>query len=63
MCAQRGLTAATLMRVYGFAPDLLTGLVRDGLAEAAAGTLMRGSRTVHVARVRITNAGRKAIAG
>ena len=56
--APRGLTAVALMRVYGFTSDLLTGLVRDGLAEVVTGTARAGGRTIQVDRVRITEAGR-----
>ena len=59
--APRGLTAVALMRVYGFTSDLLTGLVRDGLAEVVTGTARAGGRTMQVGRVRITSAGRRAI--
>ncbi len=61
--APRGLTEATLLRVHGFTFELLDGLVHDGLAEVATGTVMRGSRTIEVTRVRITDAGRRAIGG
>jgi hypothetical protein len=61
--APRGLTAVALMRVYGFTSDLLTGLVRDGLAEVVTGTARAGGRTIQVDRVRITEAGRDALAG
>jgi hypothetical protein len=61
--AQRGLTKAALLRVHGFTFELLNGLVHDGLDEAATGTVMRGSRTVEVTRVRVTAAGRDALAG
>jgi len=60
--AQRGLTEATLLRVHGFTSDLLTGLVRDGLAEVVTGTVRAGGRTIEVVRVRITAAGRDALA-
>jgi hypothetical protein len=61
--AERGLTEATLLRAHGFTFELLNGLVHDGLAELATGTVMRGSRTIEVTRMRITNAGRQAIGG
>jgi hypothetical protein len=61
--APRGLTALTLMRVYGITSDLLTGLVRDGFVEVVTGTARVGGRTIQVDRVRITDAGRNALAG
>ena len=61
--APRGLTGATLLHVHGFTIALLTDLVRLHLAEVATGTVTRGGRTIQVARVRITDAGRDALAG
>jgi hypothetical protein len=61
--APRGLTEVTLMRVHDLAPELLTSLVRAGLAEVVAGTVRAGGRMRQVDRVRITNAGRQAIKG
>jgi hypothetical protein len=61
--APRGLTGATLVRIYGITFDLLTGLVRDGLAEVVTGTARAGGRTMQVDRVRITEAGRRATEG
>ncbi len=60
--AQQGLTEATLLRVHGFTFELLSDLVRLHLAEVATGTVTRGGRTIQVARVRITQAGRDALA-
>jgi hypothetical protein len=59
--APRGLTEVTLIRVHDFAPELLTSLVRAGLADVVPGTVRAGGRTRTVDRVRITNAGRQAI--
>ena len=41
----------------------LAELVRAGLATAAAERVVMGHRTVEVARVRITDAGRQSLAG
>jgi hypothetical protein len=57
--APRGITKATLLQVHGFTFELVTGLVRDGLAEVVTGTARAGGRTMQVSRVRITNAGRE----
>jgi hypothetical protein len=40
---------------------LLAGLVRDGLARMATESISAGGRSVAVARLRITDAGRRAI--
>jgi len=57
----RGTTEATLLRVHGFTFELLTGLMRDGLA--AVETETAGGRTIEVVRVRITVAGWRALEG
>jgi len=59
----RGATEATLLRVPGFTFELLTGLVRDGLAAVATETETVGGRTTDVVRVRITVAGWRALEG
>jgi hypothetical protein len=45
----------------GFTVDMLTDLVREGLATAQRGTLRVGGRMIRVERYRITDAGRRAI--
>jgi hypothetical protein len=47
----------------GFDIELLTGLVRAGLATVATETVRAGDRTRAVANVKITDAGRRAIEG
>jgi len=61
----RGTTEATLLRVHGFTFELLTGLMRDGLAavETETETETAGGRTIEVVRVRITVAGWRALKG
>ena len=49
------------MLANGFTIDLLVELVRDGLASATAERVVSGRETIEVARVRITEAGRKAL--
>jgi hypothetical protein len=58
----RGFTE-TVMLVNGFTKLLLTGLVHDGLATTELETVMvaRGGLKIQVARVRITEAGRRAL--
>jgi len=58
----RGCTGATLL-AHGFSIDRLADLIRDGLATAHREPLKAGERQFDVARVRITDAGWKAIEG
>jgi hypothetical protein len=55
-----GCTVATLL-AYGFPISMLANLVRDGFATARRETLRIGDRTIKAARVRITDAGHRAI--
>ncbi len=56
-----GATEAILV-AHGFTIDLLVELVRAGLATAKAERVMAGGRSMQVTRVRITEAGRRALA-
>jgi len=49
------------MRAHGFTVAQMVELVRAGLATATAERVVAGSRTIEVARVRITEAGRRAL--
>jgi hypothetical protein len=51
------------MLAHGFANAMLTVLVREGLATATPETVHVGKRPIEVVRVRITDAGRLALAG
>jgi hypothetical protein len=57
-----GCTEA-LMLAHGFKLDLLIDMVRDGLATAHNDHMRAGGREIEVTRVRITDAGRRALAG
>ena len=57
---QRGLAEALLL-TYGFTRDLLAGLVYTGLATAQRQTVKAGGKTMSVVRIRITEAGRRAL--
>jgi hypothetical protein len=57
----RGVTESVML-AHGFTVGLLAGLVRDGLATAASDIVLAGKRKVQVTRVRITDAGRLALA-
>ena len=52
-----------IMLALGFTMEMLTILVRDGLATAMPQTVHSGNRPIEVVRVRTTDAGRLALAG
>lgn len=56
-----GCTEAILL-AHGFSIDDMVALVRDGLATAHAARVVAGRHKMEVARVRITDEGRKALA-
>jgi hypothetical protein len=58
----RGCTGTTLL-TRGFNVGMLANLVRDGLATARRETMRMGKRKIKVARVRITDAGQRALEG
>jgi hypothetical protein len=60
--APNGATEA-IMLAHGFTTDLLVDLVHEGLATATPETVHAGKRPIEVVRVRITDAGRLALAG
>ena len=51
----------SVLLTRGFTVELL-GLVRDGLAAVAIETVKAGGRQIEIARVRITDPGRRALA-
>jgi hypothetical protein len=57
-----GATEA-LMLAHGFTVERMVELVRAGLASATAERVVAGSRKMELATVRITEAGRRALAG
>jgi hypothetical protein len=57
----RGSTSDSLL-TRGFTVDMLGGLARNGLVRAHRETVRAGGRTIEVIRVRITDAGRRAVA-
>jgi hypothetical protein len=57
-----GCTEA-IMLAHGFTTEMLTVLVRDGLATATPETVHAGKRPIKVVRVPITDARRLALAG
>lgn len=58
---QRGLTE-TLLLTYGFTRGMLASLVRARLATAQHQTVKAGGKAMEVVRIRITEAGRDALA-
>jgi hypothetical protein len=58
---QRGCTDQFMM-AHGFTFDILAGLVRAGLATATLRRMRVNERMMEVARLRITEAGRDALA-
>jgi hypothetical protein len=53
----------SIMMAHGCAIGVLRDLVRDGLATAASETTVAGRRRIVVTRLRITDAGRRALGG
>jgi hypothetical protein len=51
------------MIAHGFTVDMLVKLIRAGLASAGTERMVAGGRSIEVTRVRITEAGRRALAG
>jgi len=49
------------MLAHGFSIDMMVELVRAGLATARAERVVAGGKPIEVARVRITDAGHRAI--
>jgi len=56
-----GATEA-IMLAHGFTVEQLVGLVRSGLASATPERVLAGKRATEVTTVRITEAGRRALA-
>ncbi len=58
-----GINEELLVHGHGFKRQMLVGLVRFGLATAERETVKAGGKPVEVGRIRITNAGWRAIKG
>jgi hypothetical protein len=56
-----GCTEA-IMLAHGFTVDMLVEIINTGLASASTERAVAGRRTMQVTRVRITEAGRRALA-
>jgi hypothetical protein len=59
----RGVAAELLVLAHEFSRDMLAGLVLAGLATVVAETLTADGPTIKIERVKITDAGRRAIEG
>jgi hypothetical protein len=58
----RGISEEVLMLAHGFSAEMLAGLVQAGLATVVTETrTMREGVTTEIERIRITEAGRRAI--
>ena len=60
--APHGLTEGLLL-THGIATDTIASLVRDGLATARPETMKAGGQAIKVKRVKITDAGQRALDG
>lgn len=58
-----GATEALLVRTYGFTSDMIVDVVGAGLAIEDRETMNSGAGPLEAVRLRITDAGRRAIAG
>jgi hypothetical protein len=56
-----GCTEAVML-AHGFTVDFLAEIVRAGLATAKVERVVAGGRTIETVRIRITEAGRRALA-
>jgi hypothetical protein len=59
----RGVAAELLVLAHEFSRDMLAGLVLAGLATVVAEALNGDGPTITIERIRITDAGRRAIEG
>jgi hypothetical protein len=57
-----GATEELLVLAHGFDSDMIAGLVRRGLATAQRESMKAGGKTIEIVRIRITGAGRDALA-
>ena len=59
----QGATDELLVVVHGFDSNMIDDLVESGLAAARLENMKAGNRAIEVVRIRITGAGRDALAG
>lgn len=58
-----GRCSEAILIAQGFTVHMLVKLVRAGLATAGTGRVVAGGRSIEMARLRITDAGRQALVG
>jgi hypothetical protein len=63
LAASRDGCTEALMLAHGFTIEQMVELIDGGLAMATTERIVAGNRTLEVARVRITEAGRRALDG
>jgi hypothetical protein len=63
LAASRDGVTEAIMLAHGFTVAQMVDLVRAGLASASAERVRAGSKAIEIARVRITEAGRRLING
>jgi hypothetical protein len=56
----RGGCTEAMMLAHGFKTDMVVEIINGGLASVTTEGVVAGGRTIEVARVRITEAGRRA---
>jgi hypothetical protein len=61
LAASRDGCAQAILIAHGFSIEQMVELVRDGLATAHRQRVIVGKRTIEVARMKITEAGRQAL--
>ena len=61
LAASRDGATEAIMLAHGFTVPLIVDLVRAGLASATAERMVAGGRTIEIATVRITEAGRRVL--
>jgi hypothetical protein len=62
LAASRDGCSEAIMLAHGFTVDVLAEIVRAGLAMASVERMVAGGKRIEVIRVRITEAGRRALA-
>jgi hypothetical protein len=63
LAASRDGCTEAAMIAHGITTEMMVEMIADGLATASAERVVAGGKTVEIARVKITEAGRLAIKG
>ena len=53
----------SILIAHGFTIDMVVKVIRAGLASAGTERMVAGGRSIDVSRLRITDAGRRALSG